>query len=77
MPTINPQFPNTTKLILEQKFSINCKNLENKASNIVNKLINANNISDFKFNLLLKKLDKAQQENIALIDNQNKILKKI
>ncbi|ASX25908.1 hypothetical protein [Candidatus Williamhamiltonella defendens] len=76
MPIINLKFFNTTKPTIEKKFVIDSEHLKDKASNIAGRLINANNISDSKFNLLLKKLDKAQQKHIALIDNHIKFLKK-
>ncbi|ATW34309.1 hypothetical protein [Candidatus Williamhamiltonella defendens] len=76
MPIINLKFFNTTKPTIEKKFVIHSEHLKDQASNIAERLINANNISDFKFNFLLKKLDKAQQKNIALIDNHIKFFKK-
>jgi len=76
MPIINLKFFNTTKPTIEKKFVIHSEHLKDHASNIAERLINANNISDFKFNFLLKKLDKAQQKHIALIDNHIKIFKK-
>ncbi|BGI52390.1 MAG: hypothetical protein HamCj_07430 [Candidatus Hamiltonella defensa (Ceratovacuna japonica)] len=76
MPRINKMFSNTEKLTTQEELKIHYKFLKNQKSNIANKLINANNISDLKFNFLLKKFNVVQQKQIRLIDNRIKLLQK-
>ncbi|WP_148121452.1 hypothetical protein [Candidatus Williamhamiltonella defendens] len=76
MPRINKMFSNTEKLTTQEELKIHYKFLKTQKSNIANKIINANNISDLKFNFLLKKFNVVQQKQIRLIDNRIKLLQK-